>query len=220
MATSVNGQIISEFEPNPDGSDPATTFVEIFGTANAAYDLNLLSLENDGISGVVDRAINVTGSFDANGLAVEGIPDLENPSFTLLLTGTFFAIGTDLDADDDGVLEGIALGDIFDAVGVSDSTADDGNLYASGVGGIDILFNGTDEPAGVFRAGSDGDFFQYVAGSLFTADGTAFDPNEFSSDPLTTTYGDFNPSLSAIPEPTGFALLALAGFVGLTRRRK
>lgn len=231
---SASADLISEFEPNPAGTDPADTTFELSGVAGADFNYRILSIENDGANGVVDRASDVSGTFDANGLAVLTVPDLENPSFTVLLTGTdaTAAIGDDLDADDDGVLELGTLGTIFDAVSVSDNAGDDATLYAGNIaGGTNILFNGEFEPLGVFRDASTGDFFQYVTVDfgganehigIFAANGgPELDPSTFTGgDATATTYGAINPTLVAVPEPTAIALFGLVGLgLGLVRRR-
>jgi hypothetical protein len=225
----VNADMISEFEPSPLGSDPSTTSLELFGDANTGFDLNLIFVENDGINGVVDSAFNVTGTYDSQGLAVVTFADPEDPSFTLLLTEFIVAETTDLDPTDSGSLDLSSLGTIFDAVGISDSVSDNATLYSNGISnGSSIFFNGFGEPHGVFRDASNGDFFQFVTNDgsgnigVYSADGvTQVDPSEFSFDPTTTSYGSINPSLSAVPEPSTFAILGLAGLgLGVVRRRK
>ncbi len=201
------GQQINEFEPNPAGTDPANTTFELKGTPSAAFDLWILSIENDGYNGTVDKAANVTGTFDANGLAVVTTSDLENPSFTIILTDAFTGTtGDDLDGADNGTLDTSSLGTILDAVGVSDAVADDTVLYASSLGGTDILFNGEFEPLLVFRDGTTGDWYNTVTVDfggpgeyigVFDASGVEVAAGDFDSDPTTgPTYGADNPSLS------------------------
>ena len=162
-ATPSSAQLISEFEPNPAGGDPDDTTFELSGMSGDAFDFFILSLENDGFAGTVDRAANVTGTFDANGLAVVTVPDLENPSFTVVLTDSFTGMeGDDLDALDDGTLDLSSVGTILDAIGVSDETDDDSTLYAGRIGGTDILFNGEFEPLSVFRDGTTGELYNTV----------------------------------------------------------
>ena len=126
-----------------------------------------------------------------------------------------------MDTNNAGSLDVSGFGEIFDVVGVSDSTGDNSTLYSLAFSfGSSILSNGINEPEGVFRAGSDGDFFQHVGGNLFDSDGNAFDPTEFNSDPFATTFGTTNPSLIAVPEPSTLVFLGFAGLgLGLKRRR-
>ena len=104
-----NAALISEFQPNPVGNDPATQSVEISGTAGMAFTgYTLFTLETDGAAGgTVDRAFTFDGMFDVNGLFVVDIPDLENPSFVFGLSTTGFTamVGDDLDDDDDGTFK-------------------------------------------------------------------------------------------------------------------
>ncbi len=193
--------LLSEVEPNPDGSDPSTQSVEISGPAGEAFTGTLLSIENDGVDGTLDRRADVSGTFDSNGLLVVSIPDLENPTFTLVLaTGTPAGTtpGTDLDADDDGSIDDPAdLGTVLDAIAVSDNAGDDGTLYASGLGGTDVLYNGSAEPSIVFRDASTGAVYQVVTGTpsaVYDASGAAVDAGSFDSDPTVTTFGAVNPS--------------------------
>jgi hypothetical protein len=200
------GQQINEFDPNPAGTDPANSTFELKGTANAAFDLWILSIENDGYNGTVDKATNVTGTFDANGLAVVTTTDLENPSFTIILTDAFSGtLGDDLDATNNGTLDTSSLGTILDAVGVSDAVIDDATLYASALGGTDILYNGQFEPLLAFRDGTTSDWYNTVtvdfggAGEyigVFDASGAELAAGDFDIDPTASTYGSTNPSLS------------------------
>lgn len=228
IATSyINAQILSEFEPNPAGGDPAETTFELSGgTAGDAFDLWILSIENDGLNGNVDRAANVMGSFDANGFAVVNVPDLENPSFTVVLTDSFTGmIGTDLDPADDGVLDLSTLGTVLDAVGVSDSENDDATLYGGTLGGSNILYNGQFEPLRVFRDTTTSDWFQTVTvdfgqdtehiGLFAAGGGDELDAGTFPVDPFVTSYGAPN----TVPEPAGAALLLLS-ILGLVARRR
>lgn len=223
-----SANIFNEFEPNPAGGDPPNTTFELLGVAGASFDLWILSIENDGFAGIVDRAANVTGTYDANGLAVVDTPDLENPSFTVILTDAFTgSIGDDLDAADDGMLDLSSLGTIFDSVGVSDAAGDDSTLYSTVLGGSDILFNGEFEPLTVFRDSNTLEWFQTVTiafGSederigVFAANGgPEIATSAFTPDAAGTTFGAINPTI--IPEPASLALLGLGGIAMLTRRR-
>ena len=115
FSASVSADLISEFQSNPSGADPANQDVELSGDAGAAFDLWILTLESDGFNGTVDRATNVTGTYDSAGLAVVSVADLENPSFTMVLVDGFTgAVGDDLDTDDDGVLDVTPWGTVMD----------------------------------------------------------------------------------------------------------
>lgn len=222
--------VISEFEPNPAGGDPAdTTFELAGGTPQASFDFWILSIENDGFDGTIDRAGNVTGSFDANGLAVVTTTDLENPSFTVLLIESTAPIvtGGDIDPNDDGNLVIPAEWTILDAVGVSDATGDDSTLYGAALGGTDILFNGEFEPLLVFRDSSSGDWFQTVTADFggpderiatFPADASVeLSGADFIGDPEAPSFGSINPTF--VPEPSA-ALLGFLSLLTFLRRKR
>lgn len=188
---------ISEFLPNPDGADPATTLVEITGAPGTDFDLWLVAVESDDGSsaGTVDAAQNVTGTFDADGIAVVEVPDLENPSFTYILADDFTGtVGTtDLDADNDGVaddLSSFAGAGVFDAIGVPDTAGEP--LYGTAAGGTDLTF-ASGEPALLFRDGATGDIYRVEDGLVFDAAGNEVSAAEFDIDPLQTTFGAVNP---------------------------
>ncbi|MEL6574057.1 MAG: choice-of-anchor I family protein, partial [Pseudomonadota bacterium] len=187
--------LINEFQPNPDGGDPADAAIELKGTPGTDFDVWLFSVESDpGNPGVVDRAENVTGTFDANGLAVVTVPDLENPSFTYVLATDFTGtVGdTDLDTDDDGVADDLStVGDVLDAIGVPDAAGEP--LYATQLGGTDLANVGTTEPSLTFRDGETGEIYSIFGGTVFDAAGNEVDAAEFDKDPTQTTFGDINP---------------------------
>lgn len=227
----LHGQFLSEFEPNPAGQDPADQFVEIGGgTPSSSFDLWIVSIENDGFNGLVDRVSNVTGSFDSNGLASVSIPDLENPSNTLVLTDSFSGdTSTDIDPLDDGTLDTSAFGTILDAIGVSDSIDDDPALYGSLLGGTDVLFNGQFEPLLIFRDANTNEVFNTVTVDfgeaterlgVFNTSGLEVNSALFDKDPFASTFGAINPAI--VPEPSTIAaflgLFAL-GFVAVRRRK-
>lgn len=225
--------VISEFEPNPAGTDPTNPDFEIAGgEPGAAFDYYVVSLENDGYNGTIDRSSRIQGVFDANGIGRATIPDLENPSNTVALLdigggdAVDFSIGDDLDPANDGNLVLPTSWSVLDAVGISDSTRDDPVLYGGRLGGTDILYNGEFEPLLVFREGSTGDWFQTVTidfndptqrvGAFAATPAGEISEAAFGGS-LDPTFGSLNPTL--IPEPSTALLGGLAA-LGLLRRRR
>ena len=232
------GDIISEFDPNPQGSDPSVTTFELSGTASAMFDLWIVSIESDTTSplGVVDRASAVSGTYDANGLAVVTVPDFENPSFTVVLLDEFTGtVGTtDVDTNDDGMVDDTsAFTGVMDAIFIPDNTADESVVYGTDFGGvnmsaIDQSGSFSTEPEVAFRDMSTGDW--YVVNTQFF-DGQIFDSNgndvlatggsfSGSGDGFSTTYGRINPTFTPVPEPSScIVLFGLASGLVMRRRR-
>ncbi|WP_413432429.1 PEP-CTERM sorting domain-containing protein [Crateriforma spongiae] len=218
--SSSQAALISEFEPNPPGSDPANVNFELSGDANSSFSYWILSIEDDGDSGLVDRAASVSGTFDSNGLAVVSVGDLENPSFTVMLVDTFTGmVGTsDIDDDNDGVVDTTFWNTVEDALGVPDDGSE--ALYASQLGGVDFAYSG-DEPQLMFREGSTGAWFAIndPAGTeAYAEDGSTVSFASFSTDPSVTTFGAINPT--AVPEPGSLLALTLCGGVVARRIRR
>ncbi len=198
---------ISEFQPNPAGSDADTQTIELFGPAGEAFSAWLLSIESDqgGSAGTVDRAFQVNGTFDASGILTVDVPDLENPSFTYVLVDEFTgSVGDDFDTDDDGILDvdlaAFGITQVHDAIGIPDAVADESFVYGAQLGGIDFDFTGA-EPERVFRSGSDGAFYAVnVIGDsqVFDTSGTAISVSEFTENPAdATSFGEVNASFVA-----------------------
>ena len=223
-AATAAGVFISEFEPNPVGADPDPVSFELMGTPLATFTGAVLSIESDSSTvGSVDRFSAVSGTFDGNGILVLSIPDLENPSFTVvLLEGTGADLtGVDLDTDDDGIADVTTFTgyNLCDALGVPDNTGDEAFLYGSQFGGVDFTYTG-DEPKLVFRSGSNGDWFAIndpADDLVYSLDGT-FSP---MPDPSVEapTFGAVNPTFDPVPEPST-ALLGGLALLGLLRRRR
>lgn len=226
QALTVTDPLINEFRPNPPGADPTTSTIELIGKAGEAFTGWIVSLEGDRTGGEVERAEEVSGTFGADGLLTVDVRDLENPSFTLILTSLFTgAIGDKIDSDDDGTLDNLGVfGTILDAIGVIDATSDSDTVFGAQLGGTDLAFIGS-EPRLVFRDSTVGDLFAISdpdRGRVFDANGIDVTPDFFDTDPTAGigTFGAENPGVAAIPLPAGLPLL-LAGLGGLalTRRR-
>ena len=126
----VTTPVINEFVFNHTGSD-INEFVEFYSTPNT--DLSnywLLAIEGDtGTSGIIDAAIQL-GTTDANGFYTLPFSNnaFENGSQSLLLVSNFTGTtGTDLDTNDDGLLDLTPWDEIFDSVAVNDGGAGDQN---------------------------------------------------------------------------------------------
>jgi hypothetical protein len=195
------GQVINEFEPNPVGADLDNVSFELKGTPNTSFTGWILSIESDSgyAIGTVDRATSVSGVFDNKGLLVVSIPDLENPSFTVILVSTFTGtVGvTDIDANDDGTVDDTSsLGTVYDAIGIPDATADESSLYGVDLGGSDFKYTG-DEPGLVFRDGVNGVLFAVndPAGTdVYDINANAVPDSDFDGDPTIASYRSVNPT--------------------------
>ncbi|MEM6255563.1 MAG: ExeM/NucH family extracellular endonuclease [Cyanobacteria bacterium P01_D01_bin.156] len=192
--------LINEFQPNPDGADPADVTFELSGEPSTSFSGWILSVEADFSPGqTVDRATQVSGTFDSNGLLTVTVPDLENPSFTVILTDTFTgSIGDVFDVS--------LVGTVFDAIGIPDIAGDETNLLGAALGGTDFAFTGA-EPELVFRDGTTGDLYavnNVVSGTqVFDVNGNSIDPANFDINPIVVdTFGAVNPSLGSAPAPT------------------
>lgn len=220
---------INEFEPNPVGQDPTNVSIEIICADadkgnESSFSGWLVSVESDiGASqGTVDRATSVSGAFDANGLLVVSIPDLENPSFTFVLMEDFTGITgtTDIDTDNDGVVDDSStFVNIYDAIGVPDTSDTGEPLYGSQLGGIDFPFTGAsngNEPRLVYRDGVDVDVFYVlqdpdggVIKSVKNGSITDLSVSDFvGQNPLSSSFGSVNPSVS-VTSPTPSPLPAV-----------
>ena len=226
LSCTTSADVISEFFPNPPGGDPGTQSIELSGTANAAFDLWILSIDSDPGTGTVDRATNVSGTYDANGLSVVTVDDLENPSFTVVLASDFTGnIGDDLDTDNDGTIDDFStITGVMDAIGVPDTTGE--QMYGDDFGGVNFEFTG-DEPRLIFRSGSTGAWFAVNDpdnGEVYDITGTevfASGAITFSADPLLDTFGGINPiATAAVPEPASCMVLGLFGLTLISRRKK
>ena len=201
--------LISEFQSNPPGGDPATQTFELSGTPGEAFSGVIVSIESDpGTSnpGDINNFEAVSGTFDANGLLTVDISDLENPSFTVALLSEFTGdTSTDIDTDDDGVADDLStFGTVFDAIGVPDVAGDETFLFGEQLGGTDFAFTGA-EPELIFRDASVGDLFavnELGVSEVFDVTGTDVTVASFDVDPtVAPTFGAINPTFEGAPDP-------------------
>jgi predicted extracellular nuclease len=160
-SASPSSPVLNEFVFNHTGAD-IREFVEVFADANTDLSgLSILQLEGDGTGpGVVDTVLPV-GTTDANGFWVSSFLSnaFENGTVTLLLADGFSgAAGTDLDTDNDGVLDSTPWTSLIDDVAVDDAGAGDRTYSSSvltpgfgggsfSVGGASRIPNGADTGA-------------------------------------------------------------------------
>ncbi|GAA2978971.1 putative extracellular nuclease [Microbacterium terrae] len=137
--------VINEFSANTVGSTDVE-YVELLASP-ASTDLSgyrVLEVEGDvngTVTGTVDEVISFPAA-DAEGRSLASLANgaLENGTMSLLLiTGTAPALGADLDANDDGVIdEGLGF-EVVDAIAVDDGGA--GDLTYGGVT-LDVAYDG------------------------------------------------------------------------------
>ncbi len=122
----ISDPVINEFSASTDGTD--VEYVEFYGDPNSDYSAyTMLEIEGDAgtAAGTIDEVIPL-GITDANGLSLVSLPanSLENGSISLLLVKDFTgALSSDLDTDDNGVLDAEPWSAIVDSVAVDDGEA-------------------------------------------------------------------------------------------------
>jgi hypothetical protein len=193
---------INEYQPNPDGVDPSTQIIELKGPAGLTFNGWIILVDGDGnASGGVNEAIQVSGTFDGNGLLKVTIDDIENPSHTIIVSERYDSSMTDFDGNNDGQLDAgstAGLGTIFDALGVPDVQSDEMFLFGEQMGGADFTYTG-DEPQLVFRDSQTNGWFaindhDIPIAHTIAATEIAFD--QFFGSLTEPTFGGINPLLA------------------------
>ncbi|TLF44505.1 T9SS type A sorting domain-containing protein, partial [Maribacter aurantiacus] len=191
--------LINEFQPNPSGNDPSTQMIELKGPAGQPFAGWIVILDSDSgnASGGVNDVEQISGTFDANGLLTVSIPDVENPSFTLILTDNYQDGIDDFDSDNDGQLDSDIsnLGNVLDAIGVPDATGDENFLFGTQLGGDDFKFTGA-EPMLVFRDSNTNAWYainDHTDGMAYDLDSNPYTFSSFSGNLEGPTFGMVNP---------------------------
>lgn len=221
FAAASQAVVINEFVFNHVGTD-TNEYVELFGSAGEDFSgLSIIQIEGDsgGSLGFLDT-IDVGGTANAGGYWVTPFLGnrFENGSVTLLLvSGLTATTGTDLDTNDDGVLDSTPWTAILDSVAVSDGGASD-FVYSSSnltptfdggtftVGGASRIPNGVDSDAPADWMRNDFD----LAGI------PGFPGTPIVGEALNTP-GAINQAV--VPEPATMAALALGAAAMIRRRR-
>ncbi|MDX2132060.1 MAG: hypothetical protein SFY69_08410 [Planctomycetota bacterium] len=169
LAGVAQGQVqFNEIFVNAPGTDQGREFIELLSAApNQSLDgLTILVIEGDCgsgcVAGTIDQALSLTGqSTGANRLFMwrdstdalipeaepataifvqDFSPDIENGSNTYLIVEGFTgAVGDDLDANNDGVLDSQPWTRVVDAVGYKEGDNRDTHLqYSTQLGGPDV----------------------------------------------------------------------------------
>lgn len=211
--------IINEFSISTVGTD--VEYYELF--ASPLTDLsNYWILQVEGDSASAKNIVTATsfGTTDASGyfLANLAANTVQNGSLTLLLVSGFSgSVGTNLDANNDGVLDSTPWANLLDSVGVNDGGAGDLN-YSSVV--LGVSYDGLPfAPGGASRIpnGVDTDTVADWMRNDFDLAGIP----GFTGTPIVgeayNTPGAVN--MAVVPEPATIAALGI-GALALLRRRK
>ena len=148
-------------------------------------------------------------------------PDLENGSNTFMIVSGFTGTAgtSDVDADNNGVLDATFWASVMDSIGITENDGAANVIYSDEVGGVSFPSNA------VFNA----DAFQRFGGAAWAFDVLGAAPGPFTTDPVEImdsngAAGDrvpFNltPGSDNVPEPTSLARAALAAGTVIRRRR-
>ena len=244
------GLLLNEIYLNPPATDDAREYVEITRTspADSLAGVWLIEIDGDGNNaGFVDNARELTtADFGANGLlwvgqnygtsgppwpntpafkfdlARPGDPTLENGSITfLLVTGFNGVVGTDYDANNDGILESAPWTTMLDSVGWNDGGSNDCVYSAASL----VQSSGTPDAASRFPGDArTSEFGAWFCGDILATPGnpvpdfaTAYDAAKASAN--LPPGAELTPGFANVPEPAALALLLALGAVATRRGR-
>ncbi len=248
--------------PGTDDTQEFFELKSTTGGVESLAGLHLLILEGEGAStGTVDQAFNLdafstgtnglfywranvaVGSFTPSPAAAstvntaDFVPDLENGTQTYVLVGGYNAgaapVGTDLDADNNGVLDGpLPWSSVADSIGVRDTTLAGDFTYGASLGFADFPIAPAGFEAEVILRLSDTD--AWVAsdiagtnpGGPYTFDATETIFTDGSVVPVAmldyddVSPGSVNPKI--VPEPATWILSGIAALLAtlMGRRRR
>jgi len=149
--------LINEFSASTTGTD--VEYVEVIAAPGTALAYTLVQVEGDAVAtgpgiGVIKSVTPITGTTDAQGLALFSLPanTLENGTLTLLLVRGFTgSANQDLDTNNDGTLDVTPWDGIVDTVAVNDGGTGDRTYAAAPVLGTNHDGLSTFAPGGASR---------------------------------------------------------------------
>lgn len=202
--TQVASPIINEFRPNhPLNPDPSMMTIELRGKPGDSIDGFITSLENDNVNkiGRINNVEVARGTFDADGILTFDIPDIHNPSITVILSSAKAGKkeeGLSIDANGH-IARRDLFGTIYDAVGVPDDHFDEILLFAENLGGANLRYIGK-QPTSIFRDSCTTEWYavgrkQGIPHNIYDRAGRLLDENEFNvPNVLLPTFGLTNPT--------------------------
>jgi hypothetical protein len=213
--------VINEFVANHVGTDDHE-YIELFSSPGVDLSsLRILHIEGDTTGAGLIDSVHTPGTTNAGGFWVTSFLTniLENGTISLFLVSGFTgAVGTDLDTNNDGVIDVTPWSSVLDTVAVSDGGAGDWGYGSTilppshpggtlTVGGASRIPNGvdTDTPGDWMR--NDFDLF-----------GIPGFPGTPVIGEAVNTPGDVNAAV--VPEPGTLAVLAIGALALVRRMRK